>query len=161
VVTFCELLRRISHIKIISVLSFVIPYIFNLWLKEPVLDMFRELQLIEDTVSGKFQLLFIGVLTQSSSKSKHRYKLERETGALFWPHLIILAVGPKARGDILNSYRITGLHAHLCRGGGGDIYGNRIFKDTFLSLLGQLFSQPVSQLLLPGGGGLKSTISIT
>jgi hypothetical protein len=81
--------------------------------------MFRELQLIEDTVSGKFQLLFIVVLTQSISKSKHRYKLERDTGALFWPQLIILAVGPKARGDILNSYRITGLHAHLCRGGGG------------------------------------------
>ena len=139
----------------------MIPYIVSLWLKEPVLDMFKELQLIEDTVSGKFQLWFILVLAQSSSKSKHRYKLERDTGALVWPPLIILAVGPKARGVIINIYRITGLHAHLCRGGGGDIYGNRIFKDTFLSLLGQLFSQPVSQLLLPGGGGFKSNISVT
>jgi hypothetical protein len=139
----------------------VIPYIVSLWLKEPVLDMFKELQLIEDTVSGKFQLWFILVLAQSSSKSKHRYKLERDTGALVWPPLIILAVGPKARGDIFNIYRITGLHAHLCRGGGGDIYGNQIFRDNFLFLLRQLFSQPVSQLLLPGGGGFKSNISVT
>jgi hypothetical protein len=150
-----------SHIKIISVLNFVIPYIFNLWLKEPVLDMFKELQLIEDTVSGKFQLWFIVVLTQLINKSKHRYKLEKVTGALFWPPLNILAVGPKARGVIIIIYRITGLHAHLCRGGGGDINGNRTFRISFLCLLGQLFSQLIRQLLLPGGGGFKSNISIT
>ncbi|MFN9905422.1 MAG: hypothetical protein ACK56F_04760 [bacterium] len=79
--------------------------------------------------------------------------MERDTGALVWPPLIILAVGPKARGVIINIYRITGLHAHLCRGGGGDIYGNRIFRNSFLCLLGQLFSQLIRQLLLPGGGG--------
>ena len=37
----------ISDKKIISVLSLVMPYIFNLWFREPIEDILRELQFIE------------------------------------------------------------------------------------------------------------------
>ncbi len=117
-IAFWELLSLISHIRMMLVLSLVIPYIFSLWLKLPVFDMFRELQLMDEILREVLQFTAIGVLL-FKTVSRQMASISKVFWALHGPSFPILAFGPKARECILTILQIISrirFHAHLFGG---------------------------------------------
>jgi hypothetical protein len=116
--------------------------------------MLRELQLIDDTDSGRFHVLSINTVVQLNVNTvrKSNKNSRRALGTPVGPLLHILAVGPEARGIIFIIYRITNFHAHLFERGGGGVNireSVRVTVSFLLTLLSQLAGQCTGELQLP------------
>ena len=87
-----------------SVLSLVIPYNFNLWLRLPELDIFRELQLMQAKEVGK-SILSVTVGARVRGVHRETSGRDKRIRAFKKPMQSILVVGPTAREAIIFSSR--------------------------------------------------------
>jgi hypothetical protein len=87
-------------------------------LKVPVLDIFRELQFIDDTDRGNGNSVTLFILAKLSVTNAKDELVRTEVSsknnkrALAWPLTIILDCGPKARGALTIYYSRT-ISIHL------------------------------------------------